>query len=120
MTSEARPVERAGAPDAARSARRTEWAIAACFVVAAGAGIALAVCLVVLVIAVAGRVLLAAAVIAGIQWAVIHFWPGNITLVWVVLGVPALLAGYTLADALTGSTGLGSAGGYRRRGGSRR
>ena len=27
---------------------------------------------------------------------------------WVVLGVPALLAGYTLADALTGSTGLGT------------
>jgi hypothetical protein len=80
----------------------------------------LAVCLVVLVVAVAGRVLLAAAVIAGIQWATIHFWPENVTLVWVVLGVPALLAGYTLADALTSSTGLGSTSGHRRRGGGRR
>ena len=68
----------------------------------------LAVVLVVLVVAVAGRVLLAAAVIAGIQWAVINYWAENQTLIWVVLGVPALLAGYTLADALTGSTGLGS------------
>ena len=83
--------------------------------------VVLAVCLVVLVVAVAGRVLLAAAVIAGIQWAAIHFWPDNVTLVWVVLGVPALLAGYTLADGLTGTTGLGSAGsGHRRRGGGRR
>ena len=79
----------------------------------------LAVCLVVLVVAVAGRVLLAAAVIAGIQWAVISYLPGNTTLVWVVLGVPALLAGYTLADALTGTTGLGSTS-HRRRGGGRR
>ena len=83
--------------------------------------VVLAVCLVVLVVAVAGRVLLAAAVIAGIQWAVITYLPGNATLVWVVLGVPALLAGYTLADALTGTTGLGStSGGHRRRGGGRR
>ena len=80
----------------------------------------LAVCLVVLVVAVAGRVLLAAAVIAGIQWTVITYLSGNTTLVWVVLGVPALLAGYTLADALTGTTGLGSSGGHRRRGGGRR
>ena len=83
--------------------------------------VVLAVCLVVLVVAVAGRVLLAAAVIAGIQWATIHFWPDNLTLVWVVLGVPALLAGYTLADALMGTTGLGSTnGGHRRRSGGRR
>ena len=67
----------------------------------------LAVLLVVVLVAVAGRVLLAAAVIAGAQWAVITYWPSNTTLVWVVLGVPALLAGYTLADSLTGSTGLG-------------
>ena len=79
----------------------------------------LAVWLVALVVAVAGRVLLAAAVIAGIQWAVISYLPGNTTLVWVVLGVPALLAGYTLADALTGTTGLGSTS-HRRRGGGRR
>lgn len=74
----------------------------------------LGVLLVVILVAVAGRVLLAAAVIAGAQWAVITYWPQNTTLVWVALGVPALLAGYTLADALTGSTGLGSTG--RRRG----
>jgi hypothetical protein len=79
----------------------------------------LAVLLIVLLIAVAGRVLLAAAVIAGAQWAVITFWPGNTTLVWVVLGIPALLAGYTLADALTGSTGLATSS-HRRRGGGRR
>ena len=69
----------------------------------------------VVLVAVAGRVLLAAAVIAGIQWLVIHYLASNATLVWVVLGVPALLAGYTLADALTGSTGLGSVLRRRRR-----
>jgi hypothetical protein len=79
----------------------------------------LAILLIVLLIAVAGRVLLAAAVIAGVQWAVITYWSANTTLVWVVLGVPALLAGYTLADALTGSTGLGTSS-HRRRGGARR
>jgi hypothetical protein len=78
----------------------------------------LAILLVVVLVAVAGRVLLAAAVIVGVQWSVITYWSYNATLVWVVLGVPALLAGYTLADALTSSTGLGS--GSRRRGGARR
>jgi hypothetical protein len=57
----------------------------------------LAVLLVVVLVAVAGRVLLAAAVIVAAQWAVITYWPGNATLLWVVLAVPALLAGYTLA-----------------------
>jgi hypothetical protein len=81
--------------------------------------VALAVCLTIVLIAVAGRVLLAAAVIAGIQWLVIHYLASNTTLVWVALGVPALLAGYTLADALTGSIGLGAS--FRnRRGGGRR
>ena len=80
---------------------------------------ALAVLLIVVLVAVAGRALFAAAVIAGVQWAVITYWADNSTLVWVVLGVPALLAGYTLAEALTGSTGLGS-GSQRRRGGARR
>jgi hypothetical protein len=61
--------------------------------------VVLAVCLVIVLVAVAGRVLLAAAVIAGIQWLVIHYLSANVTLVWVALGVPALLAGYTLADA---------------------
>jgi hypothetical protein len=79
----------------------------------------LGVLLVVLLVAVAGRVLLAAAVIVGAQWAAITYWPGNTTLVWVVLGVPALLAGYTLADALTGTTGIGSSGTQRRRSGRR-
>ena len=81
--------------------------------------VVLAVLLTVVLVAVAGRVLLAAAVIAGIQWLVIHYLAANATLVWVVLGVPALLAGYTLAEALTGSTGLGSTL-RRRRGGGRR
>ncbi len=79
----------------------------------------LAILLIVLLVAVARRVLLAAAVIAGAQWAVITYWPHNTTLVWVALVVPALLAGYTLADALTGITGLGT-GSHRRRGGVRR
>jgi len=81
--------------------------------------IALGVCLVIVLVAVVGRVLLAAAVIAGIQWLVIHYLASNVTLVWVALGVPALLAGYTLADALTGSIGLGSSL-RKRRGGGRR
>ena len=50
----------------------------------------LAVLLVVVLVAVAGRVLLAAAVIVGAQWAVITYWPGNTTLVWVVLGSPGV------------------------------
>ncbi len=57
----------------------------------------LGVLLVVVLVAVAGRVLLAAAVIVGTQWTVITYWAQNTTLVWVVLVVPALLAGYTLA-----------------------
>jgi hypothetical protein len=78
----------------------------------------LAVCLIAAVVVVAaGRALLAAAVIAGVQWLVITYAPGNTTLLWVTLGIPALLAGYTLADALTGATGLGSTTGPRRRGG---
>ena len=68
-----------------------------------------------------GQVLavLAAAVIAGAQWAAITYWSQNTTLVWVVLVVPALVAGYTKADALTGTTGLGT-GSHRRRAGVRR
>jgi len=78
----------------------------------------LSVFLVVVLIAVAGRVLLAAAVIAGVQWAVVTYSAGNVTLVWVALGIPALLAGYTVADSLTGNTGLG--GTRHRRSGGRR
>jgi hypothetical protein len=77
----------------------------------------IAVLLAMVLVAVAGRVLLVAAVIAGAQWAVITYWPHNTTLLWAVLVVPALLAGYTLAEALTGSTGLGSS--TRRRAGRR-
>jgi len=80
---------------------------------------ALGVCLVIVLIAVAGRVLLAAAVIAGIQWLVIHYLASNVTLLWVAVGVPALLAGYTLDDVLTGSIGLGASFRKRRRGGRR-
>jgi uncharacterized membrane protein len=78
----------------------------------------LAVLLAVLLVVVAGRVLLTAAVIVGVQWAVITYWTDNTTVVWVVLAIPALLAGYVLADGLTGSTGLGHS--SRRRGGGRR
>jgi hypothetical protein len=79
----------------------------------------LGICVAIVLIAAAGRVLLAAGVIAGIQWLVIHYLASNTTLVWVALGVPALLAGYTLAEALTGSIGLGSSL-RKRRGGGRR
>ena len=47
-----------------------------------------------------GRVLATALVIVGIQWLVITH-PSNHTLLWVVLGFPALLASYTLTRALT-------------------
>jgi hypothetical protein len=80
--------------------------------------VAVAVLLGVVLVAVAGRVLLAAAMIVGAQWAVITYWPHNTTLLWAVLVLPALLAGYTLADALTGSTGLGHSA-HRRTGGRR-
>jgi hypothetical protein len=39
----------------------------------------------------------------GAQWLVFTH-PGNATLVWVVLAVPALLAGYTLTRAFTVTT----------------
>jgi apolipoprotein N-acyltransferase len=47
-----------------------------------------------------GRVLTTTLVIVGVQWLVISH-PTNQTLLWVVLGVPALLASYTLTKALT-------------------
>ena len=77
-------------------------------------------CLVAAVVVAAGRAQLAAAMIAGIQWLVITYAADNTTLLWVTLGVPALLAGYTLADALTGATGLGANHGRRSRGGGKR
>jgi hypothetical protein len=54
-------------------------------------------------VSLAGRVGLTAGLIVGVQWVVITH-PGNATLLWVVLGVPALLAGYTLTRALTVTT----------------
>lgn len=50
-----------------------------------------------------GRVALTAALIVGVQWIVITH-PGNTTLLVVVLGLPALLASYTLTKALTVTT----------------
>jgi predicted transporter len=53
------------------------------------------------VVSLVGRVLITAGVIAGAQWLVITYAAANTTLLWVVLGVPALLAAYTLTKALT-------------------
>lgn len=50
-----------------------------------------------------GRTVLTAAGIVGVQWIVIVY-PGNTTLLLVVLGLPALLASYTLTKALTVTT----------------
>jgi hypothetical protein len=50
-----------------------------------------------------GRVVGSGAVIAGVQWVVITH-PGNALMVWFALGLPALLAGYTLTKALTVTT----------------
>ncbi|ASU79116.1 hypothetical protein CDG81_13400 [Actinopolyspora erythraea] len=47
-----------------------------------------------------GRTALTAAGIVGVQWIVITH-PGNTTLLLVVLGLPAVLASYTLTRALT-------------------
>lgn len=47
-----------------------------------------------------GPVLTTALVIVGVQWLVITH-PSNQTLLWVVLGIPALVASYTLTKALT-------------------
>ena len=63
-----------------------------------------------------GRVLVTAVVIVGAQWLVITH-PGNPTLLWVALGLPALLAAYTLTKALT-VTAIRPA--SRARGGGRR
>ena len=50
-----------------------------------------------------GRTVLMAAGIVGVQWIVIVY-PGSTTLLLVVLGLPALLASYTLTKALTVTT----------------
>ena len=51
-------------------------------------------------VSLAGRVLVTALVIVGVQSLVIAH-PGNRTLLWVVLGFPALVTAYTLVKALT-------------------
>lgn len=61
-----------------------------------------------------GRVVATAAGIVGVQWVVI-IYPGSTMLLLVVLGVPALLASYTLTRALTVTTTEAS----RKRGGQR-
>ena len=48
-----------------------------------------------------GRVLMTAGVITGAQWLVITYAATNTTLLWVMLGLPALFAAYTLTKALT-------------------
>ncbi|HEX5405952.1 MAG TPA: hypothetical protein VFX16_27060 [Pseudonocardiaceae bacterium] len=63
----------------------------------------------------AGRVTVTAAVIAGVQWVVLFHAAGHVTLVAVVLGAPALLAGHALTRALTVTTAETP----RRRGGRR-
>ncbi len=47
------------------------------------------------------RVLVAAAVIAGVQWLVLTHFSSNMTLVWVTLGLPALVTAYALTRSLT-------------------
>jgi hypothetical protein len=52
------------------------------------------------VVSLAGQVLVTAGVIVGAQWLVITYVLGS-TLFWVVLALPALIAGYVLTKALT-------------------
>lgn len=54
-------------------------------------------------VSLAGRVVVTAAAIVGVQWIVITH-PGNGTLLLAVLGVPALFASYTVTKALTVTT----------------
>jgi hypothetical protein len=50
-----------------------------------------------------GRVLITGALIGGVQWVILTH-AGDRVLIWVTLGLPALLAGYTLTKALTVTT----------------
>ena len=52
------------------------------------------------VISLAGQVLITMGVIVGVQWLVITYALGS-TLFWVVLALPALIAGHALTKALT-------------------
>ena len=52
------------------------------------------------VVSLAGQVLATAGVIVGVQWVAITYAPGT-TLFWIVLALPALIAGHVLTKALT-------------------
>nr|CTQ94943.1 hypothetical protein [Kibdelosporangium sp. MJ126-NF4] len=52
----------------------------------------------------AGRVAFTAALIVGVQWIVITYATSNRSLLLAVLGLPALVAAYTLTRALTVTT----------------
>jgi hypothetical protein len=52
------------------------------------------------VISLAGHVVATAGAIVVVQWAAITYAPGS-TLFWVVLALPALIAGHALTKALT-------------------
>ena len=56
------------------------------------------------VVSLAGRVVVTAAGIVGVQWIVIIYAAANTVLLLVVLGMPALLAGHVLTKALTVTT----------------
>ena len=73
------------------------------------------IAVVVLAVAVwlAGRVLLAAAGIVGIEWLMIHYAADDLTILLTTLAIPALFAGYVLTEALAG-------GGRRHRRGRQR
>ncbi|PWW65610.1 hypothetical protein [Actinokineospora spheciospongiae] len=65
-------------------------------------------------VSLAGRVLVFAGLIVGVEWVVITYAVHNATLVGVTLGLPALFAAYTVVKAVTivGDDGRGT----RRRG----
>jgi hypothetical protein len=52
------------------------------------------------VVSLAGQVLVTAGVIVGVQWVAITYTPDS-TLFWIVLALPALIAGHVLTKALT-------------------
>jgi hypothetical protein len=51
----------------------------------------------------AGRLLLATAVIVGIEWLVTHYAVDNLVLLLAVFSVPALLAGHVVTEAVSGN-----------------
>src|SRR5262249_14265788 len=63
-------------------------------------------------VSLAGRSLVTAAVIVGVQWTAITFFPHSVVF-WVMLGVPAMWAGYGMARAFTVATVAPRRGGGR-------